>query len=85
MCRLYVGKLTKTCWLKTGTFRTLCNVLQYVAMEGGKIDGNRKERRGESRVRYCGVGWGHGPDQKNTFELAQKQLKILITKENLLF
>lgn len=50
------------------------------AMEDGKMN-EKMERRGESRVNYCGVG----RTKNNTFELAQKQLKILITKESLIF
>ena len=83
-CALYVGKINqKTHLLKIEPFRQLCNVLKRIvyanAMECGKIDGYKIQRRGECGVRYHGVGrtWA-GP--KNTFELAQKQLKIIITK-----
>jgi len=49
-------------------------------MEDGKMN-EKMERRGESRVNYC----GEGRTKNNTFELAQKQLKILITRESLIF
>ena len=83
-CAVCVEKINqKTYLLKIEQFRSLCNVLKRIVyvntVECGKIDGYKIQRRGECTVRYYGVSrtWAR---PKNTFELAQKQLKILITK-----